>query len=138
MAFDRDRHYPSADVEEIDFTSFAAWNAFLDEAKRDVGNVADHTELYGLYEPITLRHFPPEKIYWDRKNLRETGLTQGISSRVRAILYALHSCVGDINKFDIKIYAAEAITDFALLLRGYFPKFIGSEYTDDERVAADL
>lgn len=137
MAFDRERHYPNADVEEVDFTSYEGWRAFIGK----LGITSEMSLITPTFMVFTspLRFgISPAKIVWDRENMRETGLTQGISSRVRAILYAFHACVGDCNKFDLRIYGAEAITEFALLLRGHFPKFIGSEYTADEQVAANL
>jgi SAM-dependent methyltransferase len=46
--------------------------------------------------------------------------------------------LADHSWIDAKIYATEAVTPFALRLRGIFPKFIGSEYADTDTQRRDL
>ncbi|GGF72355.1 hypothetical protein GCM10007301_35180 [Azorhizobium oxalatiphilum] len=82
----------------------------------------------GIIEPLTNRHFAPEEITWNRENYRETGLAGGLSSRLRGTLFALETCVPELDKYNSKIFATEGLTEFALLMRGRFAKFIGAEY----------
>jgi SAM-dependent methyltransferase len=130
-------------VIELDLGSREDWLRWLadhpevtdDGAAMDIVN---HTRIHGVWEPITGRLHPAERIEWDASNLRESGIAAGINTRNRAVLYALHSCLGDIDRYGTTIYGAEAITDMALLLRGYFPKFVGSEYSSDAGAARDM
>ena len=74
------------------------------------------------------------EVTWDATNHRESGSAAGLISRHRATLYAIERCVGGLSKYETKIYGAEALTEFALLLRAHYPKFIGSEYAINEHV----
>lgn len=67
-------------------------------------------------------------------NLRESLLCNGINSRLRAVLLELLSTQTAMGLFDnqIRVYAPEALTPLALLLRGRYPFFIGSEYLPTE------
>jgi SAM-dependent methyltransferase len=96
------------------------------------------TSAHGLWEPVTRRFFDANQVEWNSENLRESGVTAGINSRVRGTLYALHACLGHLDPYQTKIYAAEALTDFAFLMRGRFAKFLGSEYTPNPAVAEAL
>lgn len=134
--------YPGAEIIEVDFdnrdewVSWRQWNQ--DAAAEQTASIVRHTSAYGLWEPLTRRFFVASQINWDTSNLRESGATAGINSRLRATLFALHSCLGNLDPYELKIYAAEAITAFALLMRGRFPKFLGSEYTSDPAIAEAL
>jgi SAM-dependent methyltransferase len=46
--------------------------------------------------------------------------------------------LGAMPRADARIFAAEAVTGFALLLRGLFPRFLGSEYGADEQARRNL
>lgn len=89
----------------------------------------------GLVEPLTGRIFQDHEVAWNPENYRESGLAGGLISRHRATLYAIEKCVQGLSKYETKIYSAEALTEFALLLRSHFPKFIGSEYAVNEHVS---
>jgi hypothetical protein len=131
--------YPSAEIVEIDFYNYETWLTWAKEnTPRQAVDIMAYTTVHGLWEPLTKRFFPRDQIQWDVTNPRESGLAAGLNSRMRATLYALHACLGHLNPYDSKIYAAEALTDLALLLRGRFTKFLGSEYTADPAVAEAL
>jgi len=63
-------------------------------------------------------------------NYRETYLARGLNSRQRALLELLVEQIG--NDTWKRIYAPEAITALAMALRKRYPRFLGSEYTEDE------
>jgi len=67
----------------------------------------------------------------DGTNYRESLVARGLSSRCRAVLelIAIEPWFRDPAA---RIYAAEALTPFALAMRGRFAKFIGSEYVSTE------
>lgn len=91
----------------------------------------------GAIEPLTGTKIPAGAMQLT-DNLRE-GLEYGhINSRMRAVLLSLQWTLAEKNWSDAKIYAAEAVTPFALRLRGIFAKFIGSEYSEREEQRQDL
>ncbi len=135
-------HYLGADFIERDFGDMPSWMEWREANAAIVGdpsaqNVVAHTRQHGLWEPITRRFFPADQIAWDPDSQRESGLAGGINSRNRAVLFALHRCLGEYSPKS-KIYGTEAITPMAALLRGNFPRFIGSEYATSPDVIADL
>lgn len=69
---------------------------------------------------------------------REGLLTRGTNARLRAVLQALswHERAHDI--WNCRIYMHEALTPFALLLRGRYPRLVGSEYAPDDAAAKAL
>lgn len=91
----------------------------------------------GAREPVTDVRIPSGELQ-NLDNLRE-GLTYSwINSRLRAVMLCIEEALGEKPYSDVKIYATEAITPFALKLRGIFAKFIGSEYTESDEQRADL
>ncbi|MGO4287648.1 methyltransferase domain-containing protein [Bosea sp. TAB14] len=60
-----------------------------------------------------------------------------IASDPSTVLFALHRCLGKYSP-KTNIYGTEAITPIAALLRGNFPRFIGSEYATNPDTIADL
>jgi SAM-dependent methyltransferase len=68
----------------------------------------------------------PDQIAVEGTNYREALSARGLNSRCRAILELLTA--EPWYSPDARIYAAEAVTPFALALRGRFPRFVGSEY----------
>lgn len=90
---------------------------------------------YGLSHGIESAFFgriEPSEIQILGDNYRESYLAKGLNSRQRAILELLAEHPGILGNPWAKIYAAEALTPFALTMRGRFPLFVGSEYTDTE------
>jgi len=82
----------------------------------------------GAIEPLTNHVIPPQA--WTIGHGWREGLAWGgVNSRTRAVMAVIQDILGE--NLDPRIYAAEGITGFALRLRGLYPRFIGSEYTDD-------
>jgi SAM-dependent methyltransferase len=83
----------------------------------------------GAVEPLTDLIIPPDSMQSD--SYRE-GLTFSlINARQRAVLLCLQWASADNRLNNPAIYAAEAVTAFALRLRGLFPRFLGSEFLAD-------
>ncbi|WP_198018875.1 class I SAM-dependent methyltransferase [Azorhizobium doebereinerae] len=126
---------------ELDFRSLDEWLAWFNANTlfgddRHTDQVRQASIRSGLEEPLTGRRFAAGEIHWDPANYRETGLAGGLTARHRGTLYALKRCFPQIDKYETRIYCSEALTEFALLMRGTFPKFIGTEYAttqDEER-----
>jgi 2-polyprenyl-3-methyl-5-hydroxy-6-metoxy-1,4-benzoquinol methylase len=66
---------------------------------------------------------------------RESLLASGLNSRLRAVLQVLAQEDEAHDTWNARIYAHEALTAFALLMRSRYPRFIGSEYAADEQGA---
>jgi SAM-dependent methyltransferase len=65
-------------------------------------------------------------------------VANGVDSRQRAVLSLIEEKVGDRPKHEVRIFGTEAVTPFALRLRGEFVRFLGSEYGADDSAKAAL
>src|SRR5262249_49914167 len=92
---------------------------------------------YGVASKFFAVQIPPGEIFVAGANYRESFMARGFNPRQRAVLDLLAEEGGTADFWHYSIYAPEALTPFALLLRGRFPRFIGSEYveTADQRRA---
>lgn len=95
----------------------------------------------GVIDPLTGQSYPPNEVHIVGENLRETIRAGHLISRHRALLVELRQS-GAIDAALIgrksKIYAPEALTAFALYMRGRYPRFIGSEYAETEEQKLSL
>jgi SAM-dependent methyltransferase len=92
----------------------------------------------GIVHPQTGQNIVSSDVIIQHENYRETIQAGMLISRHRAILIELNRLVAKyslIKSRQCKVYAPEALTDFALFLRSQYPRFIGSEYavSDIER-----
>jgi SAM-dependent methyltransferase len=131
------------DMIEVDFERLEDWLIWWGrhpevQSHETTRQIAQRTQRHGIREPLTGRHIAGADLSWNYDNLRESGISRGINARNRAVLYTLDTCFGEETRHKAKIYGTEAITPMALLLRGYFPKFIGSEYSSDPAVIDEL
>jgi SAM-dependent methyltransferase len=123
---------------EIDesFTSLGSWSAwaarnpavFRPEVASAIGRRILRT---GFQEPLTGRTVAPDDITGPETNLREGLLANGLISRNRAVLALIAEATAGQPPYGVRIFATEAVTAFALVLRGIFPRFLGSEYGFD-------
>ena len=100
--------------------------------------ITRHALSYGI-RTLFLGYIGPQEVHVIGDEPREHLHCRGMSSRHRAMLDAMLEFLvkRSIAEGDAKIYGHEAISGFALLMRGRFPKFIGSEFcrTEQERDA---
>jgi len=93
----------------------------------------------GLVDPLTKTAHHPGDILVSGDNYRDTIRSGALTSRHRAVLFEWQRLASNglphLSSRGCKVYAPEGLTEFALFLRGRFPKFIGSEYaqTEEER-----
>lgn len=92
----------------------------------------------GFICPFHQRQVMPSEIIFGDPNYREGLLGGNLSSRLRAVLGELDRGTKGIPVGDVRVYAPEAITAFALLLRGRYVRFIGSEYSANQHTAENL
>jgi len=130
---------------EIDecFNSLEAWSAWalrnpsVYDATASAAIAAQVLQA-GFVEPLTRRVVTPDQIYAPNTNWREGLLANGLNSRMRAVLSLIAQAVSDRSSHEVRIFGTEAVTSFALLLRGLFPRFLGSEYGHDEAARRNL
>lgn len=127
----------------VRLASFDAWRSFYQGRSfindpRYLAYMAGEIAREGFFCPFHGRQVAPSKIVMGAPNYRE-GLAHGcLNSRLRAVWLELQRAIGGHSPHSVRIYAPEAVTDFALLLRGRFARFIGSEYATDPDLRAKL
>lgn len=97
--------------------------------------IASHARQHGVASSL-LGKIPPGQITVKGPNLREHLGAAGFNSRQRAVMERFAAHVGQEKRPGLKIYAHEGVTPFALLFRGLYPRFLGSEYAPDTAGAA--
>lgn len=117
-----------------EWKSFAAVNPFVYVEKFAREIVEAKVLKNGFVEPLTGRVIAGDDIVFDGA-LREGIGSNYISSRVRAVMH-------EIERFGVdhstKIYGAEAMTAFAMVMRGLFPRYHGSEYASTEALRQQM
>lgn len=119
-----------------DFGAFYKDHAFVFEQPYAEA-IAQHALQQGV-ESAMLGKVPPEQITVKGSNLREQLSAGGFNSRLRAVMEMFVARVGKEKMPGLRIYAHEGVTPFALLFRGLYPRFLGSEYAPDAAAAARL
>jgi hypothetical protein len=120
----------------VEFTSLSEWtewntaNPYIFESEFWVAAGA-RIRSNGFEEPLAGRYILPEEIEGPLDQFREGFLYEGINARLRAVMQAIESAIGTKMWADINIYTPEAITPFALRMRGLFPRLVTSEYSSD-------
>lgn len=122
----------------LEFTSYASWKDFcintqILKNKNLVSQFIHEIRTKGFYDLLTDEYIHPNEIIISGENYRETIYARKLISRTRAVLLVLKRFYLDkqFNLKKLKIYSPEAITPFALYMRGIFPFFLGSEYGVD-------
>jgi SAM-dependent methyltransferase len=119
----------------LDLDGLPAWMALRDAnpdlCQHDYFDRLGSTILRkGCIEPITGVHIASGEL--DRGTSWREGLAyEGVSSRVRAVMYVISSILEESKIHSPRIYAAEGVTPFAMRLRGRYSHFLGSEFTLD-------
>jgi SAM-dependent methyltransferase len=132
-----DEPWLAGDMEEITapFTDVAEWNRFSERNPhlsdpRYIEAIAENAKQNGAWSAFFGRISAGE-IDVQGEDYREQLLARGLNSRCRAIL-ELMAAEPWFADGQARIYAAEAVTPFALLMRGRFARFVGSEYASTE------
>ena len=125
--------------------AFPDWNSWQDFVtshrfllNRDyIESIAATAQANGVRSTF-IGDVAPDDVRIAGPNLRETLLARGLNPRQRAVLELIALEPWFPNWLGAKIYAAEALTPFALALRGRFARFIGSEFVTSEEARAAL
>jgi SAM-dependent methyltransferase len=131
------------DELDVSFESWQAWREWH-ESHRFVfdpsycDGIAQAVLATGFIEPLTHLRVAPGQITHADGNWREGLIYNGINSRLRAVMRLIETSFDMGAAMNLRIYAPEAVTAFASRLRGLFPRFLGSEFTDDPVLRAQL
>lgn len=93
--------------------------------------IVEQAKRQGIVSP----HFGsigPEQVKVGGPNYRESFFAGGLNPRARALLDELAGMPKASQRFGLRIFAPEALSPFALRLRGLYPLFYGSEYLPDK------
>lgn len=118
---------------EIAFPHLSAWIEWRDQNRwatdrAYVAELVQGCQRRGLVSSF-LGPVAPDRITVGDANFRESFRAAGFNPRLRAVLDTLADDPPDgAAPGALRIYAPEAITPFALALRGRYPRFWGSEY----------
>ena len=133
----------AAAPEEIitPFTDMSEWHRFSNASphlfdKEFIAEIVEDAQQNGIRSAF-LGHIPADEVNVAGAEYREQLLARGLNSRCRAVLELIAAEPWHTSP-NATIYAAEAITPFALLMRGRFPRFVGSEYAQDEALREAL
>jgi SAM-dependent methyltransferase len=123
----------------IDFRSWDEWKAWRAEHESKFAgwqtSILDSILQFGYEEPVTGRKVLPGEARIDPANLHETISNAELNSRKRALLLefdCLRQCFPRLQARGARIYAPEALSRTALIFRGFYPYFLGTEYLPDQ------
>ena len=116
-----------------DFLGFLRENPWLSDPQVATA-IAEHAVQSGIVSRF-LGRVPPSDVELLSSQYRESLVACGLNSRMRAVLDAVASLPGAQDPSSFRIYAPEALSEFARQLRGRFPGFLGSEFlpTEEDR-----
>ena len=128
---------------KVRFNNFEEWRNYY-QGHRYLNDpvylefLVDEIRSKGYTCPFNHKQIKPADIVVGAPNYREGLLGANLNSRLRAVLSELDRVAAGRNASDVRIYATEAITPFALMLRGRYARFIGSEYALDQQAKDSL
>jgi len=116
------------------FGSLDEWEKWRDEFGPSAPyrlRILEDVHQRGLVEPLTGTRRHPYQIRIDESNLHETILAAELNSRMRALLvrFQLELRVkGWLGRRDLRVLGTEGLSRMALIFRGLFPFYLGTEY----------
>jgi SAM-dependent methyltransferase len=125
---------PVVEISEV-FASLSDWQSWRETAAASLASprdIARRIQFEGFIEPLTGRRATAADIAACDNNWREGLFAFGLSSRVRAVAAVMEEKIGDRPKTGVRVFGAEALSSFALTMRGLFPRYHGTEYAADE------
>jgi SAM-dependent methyltransferase len=117
----------------LDFRSRNAWISSTSHMR----DMANYAKEHGVTSDF-LGYIPPDSISILNENYREAFIAAGFNSRQRTILDLAYEVLSGRPRDEPRIFAHEALSDFALFFRGRYPFFIGSEYAETKAEEARL
>ncbi|MCA3359144.1 MAG: methyltransferase domain-containing protein [Roseomonas sp.] len=100
-------------------------------------DIVKHVLEHGVNVPM-FGFVPSSDVQMSGDEPRESLLALGLNARLRATLHVLAQHSVAYETWTTRIYAHEALTTFALIMRSRYPRFLGSEFAPDEAAARFL
>jgi len=100
-------------------------------------SIVEHALKHGIHVPM-FGYVAPSDVQMFGNEPRESLLALGLNARLRATLQVLAQQSVAHDTWSARIYAHEALTVFALLMRGRYARFLGSEFAPDEAAERTL
>jgi SAM-dependent methyltransferase len=127
---------------QISFDRLEDWQSWSSEHswaldRNHIASLVESARQQGIVSPW-LGRVAPSDIEVGDANLRESFRARGLNPRLRAVLDYFAGMPEARGRFTTRIYAPEALTPFALELRGRYARFHGSEYAKDPPTRARL
>jgi SAM-dependent methyltransferase len=127
------RSTPELKEYTVRFESLRSWLDWLQQhlfvADRDyIAGLVARACAEGVDCRFLGRHVPPPEVRLVDDNYRESLLAAGLNPRQRAVLDILQELTDPDDPSAFRIFAPEALSPFALMLRGRYTRFVGSEY----------
>jgi SAM-dependent methyltransferase len=94
-------------------------------------SIVEHALKHGIHVPM-FGFVAPSDLQMSGNEPRESLLALGLNARLRATLQVLEQQSVAHDTWSARIYAHEALTAFALIMRGRYARFLGSEFAPDE------
>ncbi|WP_459852508.1 class I SAM-dependent methyltransferase [Humidesulfovibrio idahonensis] len=115
------------------FTSIEQWLQWAEQnpwvfQQAHVEELAQALRREGFACPIHNCAASPRELETPDSNYREGFRFRGLNCRLRAVWLELCHALLNMRPEDARIYAPEAVTEFACQLAHRYPQFIGSEY----------
>jgi hypothetical protein len=121
-------------AEKIDFISQSEFNALMEKrpelfSEECEKTIVEHCRQHGAWNHI-IGTSAPENVQIIGPEMREHLIISGLNSRQRAVLNEVVDTYLELGLTaqDVRIYGHEAITPLALIMRGVFPRYLGTEY----------
>ncbi len=117
---------------EVSFRSLEEWRKWSGENPwatdgAVIDAIVEKARKWGIVSPH-LGPVHPSEIEVGDRNYRESFRARGLNARARAVLDHFACTPSEKHRFALRIYAPEALTPFAMELRGRYPRFLGTEY----------
>jgi SAM-dependent methyltransferase len=100
-------------------------------------SIVEHALKHGIHVPM-FGFVAPSDVQMSGNEPRESLLALGLNARLRATLQVLEQQSVAHDTWSARIYAHEALTAFALIMRGRYARFLGSEFAPDEAAERSL
>lgn len=125
------------------FESLQEWrefyrnNRFINDPEY-IAMLVNEIRQNGFVCPFSQQQATVDQISIGDPNYREGLFYGSLNSRLRAVVMELLRATAGRDVADLRIFAPEALTSFALLLRGRYVRFVGSEFSTDADIEKKL
>ena len=122
--------------------SLAAWRAWSAEHSAEISvaasqGIVEQVLRDGVEIPL-FGAVPANEVAMNGSDPRESLISRGINSRLRAVLQVMSWQEQAHDVWNCRIHLHEALTPFAMLMRGRYARLVASKYAPDEAAGKAL